>query len=102
MSTEPQPGAPPDAGEVGKNVRTQIKVGVSLMVVTIAAVLAMNHPIAVGIAVAINAILIAAVSMHLKTEKRTITQFLVFTVIFVIVLFGLTALAYFDSTGRHH
>jgi hypothetical protein len=102
MSTEPQKRTPADPAEVSKSVHSQIKVGLSLMIVTIAAVLAMNHPVAVGIAVAINVILIAFVSMHLKDEKKTITQFLVFTAIFIVVLFGLTALAHFDSTGLHH
>ena len=110
MSTNPQQGAPHEAEEVGKYVKSQIKVGLSLMVFIIVAVTAAFFPfgsardrtIGICIAVAINVFLVTAVSMHLKTEKKTITQFLIFTVVFVIVLFGLTALAHFDSTaGRH-
>ena len=110
MSTNPQHDAPHDAEEVGKYVKSQIKVGLALVVFTIVAVTAAFFPfgsskgrtIAVAVAVLINAFLVTGVSMHLKSEKKTITQFLVFTVIFVIVLFGLTALAHFDSTGNHH
>ncbi len=40
----------------------------------------------------------SAISMHLKSEKKTITQFLFFTAVFIVVLFGLTMLAFFDST----
>jgi len=110
MSTDPEQGAPHDAGEVGKYVKSQIKVGLTLMVFILVAVTAAFFPVgspggrmaAVCIAGLINVFLVTAVSMHLKTERKTITQFLVFTVIFVLVLFGLTMLAHFDSTaGRH-
>jgi hypothetical protein len=61
-----------------------------------------SHTVVVVLAVLTNAVLVAAVSMHLKSEKKTITQFLFFTVVFFCVLFALTALAFFDSTGHHH
>jgi hypothetical protein len=110
MNTEPKESAQHDAGEVAKNVKSQLKVGLMLMFFVLVAVTAAFFPlgsakartIGVCIAVAINVFLVTAVSMHLKTEKKTITQFLVFTVAFVIFLFALTALAYFDSTGHRH
>ncbi|HWB58252.1 MAG TPA: hypothetical protein VG733_02125 [Chthoniobacteraceae bacterium] len=111
MSSDPKSNAPhDDAEEVSKYVSSQKKVGVSLMVLVLVAVVAAFFPAgtpglrtaALLVAVAINVFLVAGVSMHLKTEKKTITQFLIFTVIFIFVLFGLTMLAFFDSTGHHH
>ena len=110
MSTDPQNNAPRDLDEVIKYRNSQLKVGLTLVVFIIVAVAATFFPfgspkartIAVCLAVLINVFLVTAVSMHLKSEKRTITQFLVFTVIFAAVLFGLTMLAHFDSTGNHH
>jgi len=110
MSTNPKSGSPQDIEEVNKYVKSQIKVGIALVVFTFVAVIATflpvgsvkSHTVLVVLAVLTNAFLVAAVSMHLKTEKKTITQFLIFTVIFGGALFALTALAYFDSTGHHH
>jgi len=110
MSNNPQNSPAEDAAEVTKYVKSQIKVGLALIVFTLVAVTASFLPVGsvqgrttvVVLAVLTNAFLVAAVSMHLKSEKRTITQFLVFTVIFSGVLFALTALAFFDSTGHHH
>ena len=45
---------------------------------------------------AAKASLVAAVFMHLKGEKKTILQFLIFTAFFCIALFLLTLLAYKD------
>jgi hypothetical protein len=110
MSTNPQNGTPKDAEEVSKYVSSQKRVGLALIGFTILAVAAAfvpfgslkSHTLAVGVIVLINAFLVAGISMHLKTEKKTITQFLIFTIIFGGALFALTALAYFDSTGYHH
>lgn len=44
----------------------------------------------------VKAIMVAAVFMHLKGEKKTITQTLVITCIFCIGLFALTLLAFSD------
>jgi caa(3)-type oxidase subunit IV len=109
MSTHPQDTPAHDAHEIGKNVQTQIRVGIALVIFTVFAVAISLFPfhsqklrIFAVIAVAFfNAALVSGISMHLKTEKKIIGRFLIFTVIFVIVLFGLTALAFLDSTGLH-
>jgi len=100
---------PADPYEIGKNVRTQIKVGIALVIFTLLAVgisyvpfhSQRAHILAVAAVAALNAFMVSGISMHLKTEKKIIGQFLVFTVVFVIGLFALTALAFFDSTGLH-
>lgn len=110
MSHNPQNSPAQDAAEVSKYVKSQIKVGAALIVFTIVAVTATFLPFGslqarttvTVLAVLTNAFLVAGVSMHLISEKKTITQFLVFTAIFFGVLFALTALAFFDSTGHHH
>lgn len=110
MSNNPQNSNQHDAAEVDKYVSSQKKVFVGLIIFTLVAVTAAYlpfgsikaHTVVVAIAVLINAFLVAGISMHLLTEKKTITQFLIFTVIFGGFLFALTALAYFDSTGHHH
>ena len=40
--------------------------------------------------------LVATIFMHLKTERWTIFQFLIFTVVFVVGLFLLSLFAYYD------
>lgn len=109
MSTDSQHD-PQAIQEAIRNKYSQLKVGLTLMVFILVAVTAEFFPygstkarnIGVCVAVAINVFLVTAVSMHLKTEKKTITHFLVFTVIFILFLFALTALAFFDSTGHRH
>lgn len=110
MNTDPDKNPSQSIEEVLKYRNSQLKVGMALAVFVGVAVTAAFAPfgsagartIAVCLAVVINIFLVAGVSMHLKSEKKTITQFLVFTVIFVIVLFALTGLAHFDSTANHH
>lgn len=110
MSTESSQVIPQDGKDAYKQAWAQLKIGIGVMIVTLVGVVAAFVPvgtangrsIAVGIAIVVNAFLVAGLSMHLKSEKKTITQFLVFTVIFTIVLFALTALAFFDSTGHRH
>lgn len=110
MNTDPEKSPSQSVEEVLKYRNSQLKVGAALAVFVLVAVSAAFAPfgsadarmIAVCLAVVVNVSLVAGVSMHLKSEKKTITQFLVFTVAFVIVLFALTALAHFDSTAYRH
>jgi len=106
----PQHNSPaPDAREISKNVRTQVRVGIALVFFTVVAVgisyvpfhSQTTHILAVVAVAALNALIISGISMHLKSERKTIAKFLVFTIIFVIGLFALTALAFFDSTRLH-
>ncbi|MEI8340757.1 MAG: cytochrome C oxidase subunit IV family protein [Verrucomicrobiota bacterium] len=109
MNTKPIHDSPADPKEIGRNVRTQIQVGITLVIFTLVAVGISYVPfhsqrsriLAVIAVAAVNAIMVSGISMHLKTEKKIIGQFLVFTIVFVIGLFALTALAFFDSTGLH-
>ena len=105
-----QPNHPPaDPHEIGRNVRTQIRVGITLVIFTLVAVGLSFVPfhsqttriLAVVAVAALNALLVTGISMHLKTEKQIIGRFLVFTLVFVIGLFALTLLAFLDSTGLH-
>ena len=58
--------------------------------------------IILGVAV-VKALLVVAIFMHLKGERWTIWQFLLFTVFFVSGLFLLTLLAWGDPIwGTHH
>jgi len=109
MNPNPSTHAPADPHEIGKNVKTQVRVGITLVIFTLVAVAISYVPFhsqrahilaVIGVA-ALNALIVAGISMHLKTEKKIIGQFLVFTIVFVIGLFALTALAFFDSTGLH-
>ena len=102
-----QPNHPPaDPNEIGRNVKTQIGVGIALVIFTLVAVGLSYVPfhsqtarMLVVIAVAaLNALLVTGISMHLKTEKKIIGRFLDFALVFVIGLFALTVLAFFDST----
>lgn len=110
MSAPTQNNTPEDLHEVGKYVKSQIRVGLALVVFTVIAVAVSFLPfhsssariLAVFVFVLINAVLVSAISMHLKSEKRTITQFLIFTAIFTGVLFALTMLAQSDSTNLLH
>jgi FtsH-binding integral membrane protein len=109
MNPNPKNDAPADPLEIGRNVRTQVRVGITLVIFTLVAVAISYvpfhsqraHILAVVAVAALNAVIVAGISMHLKTEKKIIGQFLVFTLAFVIGLFALTALAFFDSTGLH-
>ena len=98
---------PADPREIARNVQTQIQVGIALVISTIGAVAVSFVPfqsqrtrIFAVISVAVfNAIMVSAISMHLKSEKNIIRQFLVFTLAFVFGLVALTVLALTDSTG---
>lgn len=98
-ANEPQ-GTP----EFHSHTKLYIGVGVALLLLTVITValayVDFGHEhlnILVGMLVAaLKASMVAAIFMHLKGEKKTILQFLVFTAFFCFVLFMLTLLAFSD------
>jgi caa(3)-type oxidase subunit IV len=97
-----------DHHDVGKHVRKYLMVGALLMVFTIITV-ALSYfdfgshkaNIAVGMLVAtFKAGLVAAIFMHLSAEKQLIYRVLIFTVFFVLGLFWLTYLHWYDPVVR--
>ncbi len=97
-----------DHHDVSKHVRKYLMVGALLMVFTIITV-ALSYfdfgshkaNIAVGMLVAtFKAFLVAAIFMHLSAEKQLIYRVLIFTVIFVLGLFWLTYLHWYDPITR--
>lgn len=97
------------AHDISKHVKGYLLVGALLLVFTGITVFlsyvdfgSQNANIVVAMAVAtFKAGLVAAIFMHLKSERWTIFQFLIFTVIFAVGLFMLTALAYHDPIRIH-
>ena len=98
----------PHSHDVSKDVSRYLFVFAALLVGTVVTVAASYIPFrssGVNIAVAlfiatIKATLVAAIFMHLSAEKWTIYRFLILTVVFVIGLFSLTALAFSDHIHR--
>jgi cytochrome c oxidase subunit 4 len=97
-----------DHHDVSKHVRKYLMVGALLMVFTIITV-ALSYfdfgshkaNIAVGMLVAtFKAFLVAAIFMHLSAEKQLIYRVLIFTVFFVLGLFWLTYLHWYDPIVR--
>ena len=97
-----------DHHDVGKHVRKYLMVGALLMVFTIITV-ALSYfdfgshkaNIAIGMLVAtFKAFLVAAIFMHLSAEKQLIYRVLIFTVFFVLGLFWLTYLHWYDPVVR--
>lgn len=97
-----------DAGHVAAHVRKYIAVGIALLFFTGVTVAlsyvnfgTMKANIAVATAVAaFKASLVAAIFMHLSAEKRLIYRILVFTAFFVLGLFWLTYLAWYNPIVR--
>jgi len=96
------------AHDVAKHVRWYLTVGGLLLGFTILTV-ALSYVnfgtqkanIAVAMIVAtFKAGMVAAVFMHLSAEKRAIYRILIFTVFFVLGLFWLTYLAWYDPVVR--
>ena len=96
------------AHNVQKHERGYLTVGAMLLAFTIITV-ALSYVdfgtkkanIAVAMLVAtFKAGLVAAIFMHLAAEKRLIYRFLVFTALFVLGLFWLTFLAWYDPVSR--
>jgi len=94
----------PHAHDVSKHVRGYLLVGATLLVFTaITVALSYVHfgtqkaNIAVAMVVAaFKASLVAYIFMHLSAEKKLIYRILIFTAIFVLGLFWLTYLAWYD------
>ena len=107
MNTHQPQDMSPEANEISRNARSQVAVGVALVFFTLVAVAVSYAPfhsqteraLAVITVAALNAVMVTGISMHLKTEKKIIARFLIFTLVFVVGLFALTVLAFFDSTG---
>ena len=96
------------AHDVSKHIRAYLLVGLTLIVFT-AITVALSYldfgtqkaNIAVAMLVAtFKAGLVAAIFMHLSNEKRMIYRILVFTFFFVLGLFWLTYLAWYDPITR--
>jgi caa(3)-type oxidase subunit IV len=96
------------AHDVSKHIRGYLMVGLTLIAFT-AITVALSYidfgshkaNMAVAMLVAtFKAALVAAIFMHLSNEKRMIYRILIFTVFFVLGLFFLTYLAWYDPIVR--
>ena len=96
------------AHDVAKHIRAYLMVGLTLIIFT-AITVALSYVnfgtqkanVAVAMLVAtFKAGLVAAIFMHLSSEKRMIYRILIFTVFFVLGLFFLTYLAWYDPVVR--
>lgn len=96
------------AHDVAKHIRGYLMVGLTLLVFT-AITVALSYinfgtqkaNVAVAMIVAtFKAGLVAAIFMHLSNEKRMIYRILIFTAFFVLGLFFLTYLAWYDPIVR--
>lgn len=96
------------AHDVAKHIRAYLMVGLTLLVFT-GITVALSYidfgsqkaNIAVAMVVAtFKAGLVAAIFMHLSNEKRMIYRILIFTAFFVLGLFFLTYLAWYDPIVR--
>lgn len=97
-----------DEHDVSKHVRGYLFVGGLLLLFT-GITVALSYidfgsqkaNMSVGMAVAtFKAGLVAAIFMHLKSEKATIWRFLIITIFFAIGLFALSLLAHFNPITR--
>jgi cytochrome c oxidase subunit 4 len=97
-----------DHHDVGKHVKKYLMVGALLMVFTVITV-ALSYfdfgshkaNMAIGMLVAtFKAGLVAMIFMHLSAEKQLIYRVLLFTVLFVLALFWLTYLHWYDPIAR--
>ena len=113
-AAEATPAAAPDLvvhdhdHDVSKHVRKYLMVGAVLLIFTIITV-ALSYVdfgtnkanMAVGMVVAtFKAGLVAAIFMHLSSERQLIYRILIFTVFFVLGLFWLTYLHWYDPVAR--
>ncbi len=96
------------AHNVSKHIRAYLMVGATLITFTAITVFlsyvnfgTMKANVAVAMVVAtFKAGLVAAIFMHLSNEKRMIYRILMFTAFFVLGLFFLTYLAWYDPVTR--
>jgi cytochrome c oxidase subunit 4 len=97
------------AHDVSHHVRKYLMVGGALLAFTAITVFlsyvdfgTMKGNVAVALLVAtFKAGLVAAIFMHLSAEKKTIYRILIFTGFFVLGLFWLTYLAWYDPITHH-
>jgi caa(3)-type oxidase subunit IV len=97
-----------DHHDVSKHIKKYLMVGGALMILTVITVAlsyfdfgSHNANIAVGMLVAtFKAGLVAAIFMHLSAERHLVYQILIFTTFFVLGLFWLTYLAWYDPVVR--
>ncbi|HEV2841628.1 MAG TPA: cytochrome C oxidase subunit IV family protein [Chthoniobacterales bacterium] len=96
------------AHDVSKHIRAYLMVGLTLIAFT-AITVGLSYVdfgtqkanVAVALVVAtFKAALVAAIFMHLSNEKRMIYRILIFTAFFVLGLFFLTYLAWYDPIVR--
>jgi caa(3)-type oxidase subunit IV len=96
------------AHDVSKHIRGYLLVGLTLIVFT-AITVALSYfdfgtqKANVGVAMVVatfKAALVAVIFMHLSNEKRMIYRILIFTALFVLALFFLTYLAWYDPIVR--
>jgi cytochrome c oxidase subunit 4 len=96
------------AHDVSKHIRSYLLVGLTLIVFT-AITVGLSYVdfgtqkanVAVAMLVAtFKAAMVAVIFMHLSNEKRMIYRILIFTVLFVLALFFLTYLAWYDPIVR--
>jgi cytochrome c oxidase subunit IV len=96
------------AHDVAKHIRAYLMVGATLLTFTAITVFlsyinfgTQKANVAVALVVAtFKAGLVAAIFMHLSSEKRMIYRILIFTFFFVFGLFWLTFLAWYDPITR--
>jgi len=94
--------------DVSKHVKKYLMIGGALMFCTLLTVAlsyidfgSMKANMAIGMLLAtFKAGLVAAIFMHLSAEKQLIYRILIFTVFFVIALFWLTYLHWYDPIAR--
>lgn len=113
---DPADAAAHDAGhdehaahDVAKHIRAYLMVGATLLLFTAVTVFlsyvdfgTQKANVAVAMLVAtFKAGLVAAIFMHLSNEKRMIYRILIFTFFFVLGLFWLTYLAWYDPITTH-
>lgn len=100
-----------EAAHVAAHIKMYLVIGGALMVLTLVTVGlsyidfgSHSRNVIIGMIVAtFKASLVAAIFMHLKGERKTIWQVLIFTTIFVIGLFFLTYLHWGDPIqGTYH
>lgn len=96
------------AHDVSKHIRGYLLVGLTLIVFTVITVALSYFDFGtqkanVGVAMLVatfKAALVAVIFMHLSNEKRMIYRILIFTGLFVLALFFLTYLAWYDPIVR--
>ena len=94
--------------DVQAHVRTYMKVGATLLVLTVVTVLASYLPVAVPMAITVALIiavakgsLVASIFMHLVAEKKAIFATLIVTLLFFLVLMFIPIMGHADRVGEY-